>query len=265
MSRETFNTQQNKGLLWNLLLESGTFNNIPENKVNQVRDDFETKIQEIIKRDFSNDSLVTLNKKVLEEMTVELNKYKKQTITRLDVSNERQKEFDQNIKIKQKEFKEFINNDKPKEITFSEEKDNPIGSEMDTLMADAIKRREEQLNIVLQNQNSEQAETWINNDSENNNVNNNVNIKIGDTTILNEENIEPIEKHVSFKEDTGDFLSHLKVSSSAQNIMAPPNSPKNDDIIELINILNTKMEEMENQQKIIIEKLEQLTLMNNIN
>ena len=262
MSRETFNTQKNKGLLWNLLLETGTFNNIPENKVNQVRDDFENKIQEIIKRDFSNDSLVTLNKKVLQEMTVELKKYKKLTITRSDVSNERQKEFDQNIKIKQKEFKEFINNDKPEEITFSEEKDNPIGSEMDNLMADAIKRREAQLNIVLQNQYSEQeAETWINNDS----VNNNVNIKIGDTTSLNEENIEPIEKHVSFKEDTGDFLSHLKISSSSENIIPPPNSPKNDDIIELINILNTKMEEMENQQKTIIEKLEQLTLMNNKN
>jgi hypothetical protein len=261
MSRETFNTPQNKGLLWNLLLETGRFNNIPENNVKQVKDDFENKIQEILKKGYFNDSLVTLNKRVLEEMTVELKKYKHPTITRLDVSNKRQNQFDQNIKIKQKEFKEFINDDKPKEITFSEEKDNPIGGEMDNLMSDAIKRREEQLNIVLQNQNTDQAENWINNDKQNSNVN----IKIGDTTSLNEENIEPIEKHVSFKEDTGDFLSRLKISSPEQNIIPPPNSPHEDHIIELINMLNKKMEEMENQQKTIIEKLEQLTLTNNKN
>ena len=80
-------------------------------------------------------------------------------------SDEKQKKFNKNLETKQKEFKEFINNEKPDEISFSEEKDTPIGSEMDMLMASAMKRRVEQLNVVLQHQNTNKAEEWINNDN----------------------------------------------------------------------------------------------------
>ena len=208
MSKDKVNTNENKGLLWNVLLESGKFTNIPNTNVGDVRNAFENKIHEVLRKSNQSDTLVILNKRILEEITIELERYKTQVITHAEISDEKQKKFNKNLETKQKEFKEFINNEKPDEISFSEEKDTPIGSEMDMLMASAMKRREEQLNVVLQHQNTNKAEEWINNDN-----NKNINIKIGDRTDLTEQSIEKVEKHVSFQEETNDFLSQLKVNS----------------------------------------------------
>ena len=208
MSKDKVNTNENKGLLWNVLLESGTFTNIPNANVGDVRNAFENKIQEVLHKSNESDTLVTLNKRILEEITKELERYKSQVITNAEISDEKQKKFTKNLETKQREFKEFINNDKPEEISFSETTDTPIGSEMDMLMASAVKRREEQLNVVLQNQNTGNAEEWINNDNTKN-----VNIKIGDRTDLTDQSVEKVEKHVSFNEVPNDFLSQLKVTS----------------------------------------------------
>ena len=249
MSSEEFNSMKNKGLLWNLLLESGKFNNISEENVHQVKNDFENKIQKVLSNsNTSSDTLVILNKRLLENMSLELEKYKRNPITRKDVSGERQKVFEKNMETKQNEFKEFINNDKPKELSFKEEIDSPIGTEMEQLMSDAVKRREQQLKIVLQNQdqgqeqNQNKAETWIN--SDNNNINN-VNIKIGDTTNLTDQSIETVEKRVSFKEDTTDFMSQLKVEPLQ----------KESDIMTLVKRLEEKIQKIEENQSLIIQKL----------
>ena len=249
MSSEEFNSMKNKGLLWNLLLESGKFNNISEENVHQVKNDFENKIQKVLSNsNTSSDTLVILNKRLLENMSLELEKYKRNPITRKDVSGERQKVFEKNMETKQNEFKEFINNDKPKELSFKEEIDSPIGTEMEQLMSDAVKRREQQLKIVLQNQdqgqeqNQNKAETWIN--SDNNNINN-VNIKIGDTTNLTDQSIETVEKRVSFKEDTTDFMSQLKVEPLQ----------KESDIMMLVKRLEEKIQKIEENQSLILKNL----------
>ena len=43
MSRDNFNTMDNKGFLWNLLLEAGAFNNIPQ-EIKCSKETFENKI-----------------------------------------------------------------------------------------------------------------------------------------------------------------------------------------------------------------------------
>ena len=133
------------------------------------------------------------------------------------------------MKTKINEFKNLINDEKPKEISFSDEKDKPI-KQIDTLLNEAIKRREQQLNVVLQNQNenTSDAEKWINLDEngkqnklnkinkENKENNQNVNIKIGENiekTQETEEIIENVNKSVTFvDENTNNFLSKLKVN-----------------------------------------------------
>ena len=107
------------------------------------------------------------------------------------------------MKTKINEFKNLINDEKPKEISFSDEKDKPI-EKIDTLLNEAIKRREQQLNVVLQNQNenTSDAEKWINLDENgkqnklnklNKENNQNVNIKIGENIEKTQETEEIIE------------------------------------------------------------------------
>jgi len=240
----TFNTPQNKGFLWNLLFENGAFNEISKNHVAAVRTAFETKIKNIETQMSPEDTLVTLNKKILEEITHELIKYKNVPITSSEVSNHKQKQFSKNVDNKQQEFNQLMNQSKPKEISFSDKLDEPIGSEMDSMVADVLKRREQELNVVLKGQNTDEADSWINK---------NKNIKIGDSTDLTEKSIENIDKHVSFDDgqETNDesvFLSKLKSPH-------PHTSPNQ--MIDMIKVLNNRMQIIEDQQKRIIHLLEQ--------
>ena len=138
-----------------------------------------------------------------------------------------------------------MNQSKPKEISFSDKLDEPIGSEMDSMVADVLKRREQELNVVLQGQNTDEGDNWINK---------NKNIKIGDSTDLTEKSIENIDKHVSFDDqketldDENIFLSKLK---------SPPSHTPSNQIIDMIKILNNRMQVIEDQQKKIIHLLEQ--------
>jgi len=248
----TFNTAQNKGFLWNLLFENGAFNEISKNHVAAVRAAFETKIKSIEKQISPEDTLVTLNKRILEEISNELIKYKNEPITSSDVSKHRQKQFSKNVDNKQHEFNKLMNQSKPKEISFSDKLDEPIGTEMDSMVADVLKRREQELNVVLQGQNTDEGDNWINK---------NKNIKIGDSTDLTEKSVVNIDKRVSFhdneafeeahlrRDDENAFLSKLK---SPALPMLPPNQ-----MIDMIKILNNRMQVIEDQQKKIIHLLEQ--------
>ena len=101
MSKDKVNTNENKGLLWNVLLESGKFTNIPNTNVGDVRNAFENKIHEVLRKSNQSDTLVILNKRILEEITIELERYKTQVITHAEISDEKQKKFTKNLETKQ--------------------------------------------------------------------------------------------------------------------------------------------------------------------
>ena len=62
----------------------------------------------------------------------------------------------------------MITAEKPKEIDFADSaEEKPIGSEMDNLLADMMEKRSKQLNQVMQNQDTNAAEKWINNEGTN--------------------------------------------------------------------------------------------------
>lgn len=246
MSKDIFNTAHNKGLLWNLLFEEGTFNGISKEHVHEVHNEFEKKITEVEKSALSSDSLVSLNKRILSEITNELQKFKKGPVTSSEISEQRQNQFDKNVNTKQKEFDSLITQSRPNDIEFGDKLDEPIGAEMDKMVAETLKRREQELNVVLQGQDTSEATQWINKNNKNNN-----HIKIGDNTDLEEKPVEILNKQVSFSDDT--FLSQLKPRAP---LPSQPSPPSKDSILDTLNLLNTRMDTFEQQQIKIISLLE---------
>ena len=71
-----FKSNQNKGIIWSLLNEHNVFNGIDIKYVNMIKQDFDGKVNYISNSISNNDTMVSLNKKVISEMIIELNKYK---------------------------------------------------------------------------------------------------------------------------------------------------------------------------------------------
>ena len=79
MYNNSFNSNNNKKLLWQLLYENNSFNNIPENQFNNVKNIFEDQINLI-----NNDTTSTLtekNKKLIKQMINQVEIFK---INKLD-------------------------------------------------------------------------------------------------------------------------------------------------------------------------------------
>ena len=73
MSDNKFNSKENKALIWNILLESGGFNDLEDDKYQQVLKTFEDIIISLEKGD---QSVIDKNKIVLKEFSKELYRLK---------------------------------------------------------------------------------------------------------------------------------------------------------------------------------------------
>jgi hypothetical protein len=170
----TFDTKENKGLIWNIMNESGVFKGIPDSYLDQVKRDFETKITSIKRNIQPKDTLTLLNKRVLSEMMVEMAKYRLATIpsvvTSKDISTVRQQQFQNVLERKKEEFTNMLGNKPPSTIDFSDKMDRPIGSEIEDMIAATIARRNKDLNVVLENQDTVAAAKWLNAGSPNDSV-----------------------------------------------------------------------------------------------
>ena len=222
-----FNTPQNKGVIWNLMFEGGVFQGIGDNQVQNVKNDFDAKVNDISARSSGGENLTDLNKAVITEMMVDVKKYKEPQSTTgginqpvaprgtaKEASEQRQKLFQKGLETRQNDFSNMMTNGKPDNIDFSDQNDKPIGKEMDTMVASFIAERESQLNVVLDTQDSNEAGKWINKD----NTSNPQHIKIGDDARLDTNSVVevmPSPKQVTFAKDEpapgpSDFLSKLK-------------------------------------------------------
>ena len=213
-----FISNQNKGMLWKLLCDNGTFNNIPDNKSALVKIEFDRRVDMIGETIISNDKLVNLNKRTISEMVQNVSKYTSAmspnamgpnptipTYNAADISEQRQKVFENELKQKQNEFDKFNNKPVPTKIDFSDKPDTPLGSEIDKILAEQIAFREKQLNTVLETQDKTAASKWLQNGKEN------VQLTIGENIKLEEHELISSPKKVHFIEPVkDDFLSLLK-------------------------------------------------------
>jgi len=161
----SFTSNENKGLLWQLMVESNVFAGIPPNKYAKVKDIFE---KEVIfqNRNVSTKSLTQLNKQVLLQVSNELQIFREDNtvkpITSTDISQERRTQFSSNLSVKQQEFSNLINSEKPREINFRDDPDDEIENEVsEELISSMISRREKQLNRALESHDKVGASKWI--------------------------------------------------------------------------------------------------------
>lgn len=165
----SFTTNENKGLLWKLMIETNVFGGLPEGKYPIVKDIFEKEIA-IQSQSSSSKTLTEMNKSVLLEVTRKLHpmrtindvNQKLQQITSVDISQQRQTQFSNNLSMRQREFNNLINSDKPKTIDFSDATDvEPVETDINDAVSSMIARREQQLNSAIASHDKNAASKWI--------------------------------------------------------------------------------------------------------
>jgi len=196
-----FTSNDNKALLWSILYEQGSFNNIQNNELQNIKTLFENKINNM--HSVSNESLTNINKKLIMDMMHTLKNYTQKSsyttneLVRVeDIQQERKGNFDKSLKDKENEMKSMLVGNKPNEVDFSDKADIPFdNNSMDMLLENMIKNRENELNQVIIKNKPEHT------------------INIGENTdLLNNDITKISEKKVSFNDDIqeDEFINKLK-------------------------------------------------------
>tara|TARA_B110000967_G_scaffold170191_1_gene180032 strand:- start:112 stop:942 length:831 start_codon:yes stop_codon:yes gene_type:complete len=164
-----YTNNTNKHLLWELLQDSGIFNDMQNNKYNKIQEVFEKTIDNI-QVQYSDLNLTEKNKKTIELLIPIINDEKHKSseppLTVIykadDLRKEREDTLNDKMKEHQQMFDDTINPTRPSDINFSDNNvDKPIGSDMDKIIANMMADREKELEIP--DQNVSQASNWINN------------------------------------------------------------------------------------------------------
>ena len=230
MSINSFNSQENKSVLWQFLLENSLFNGLSDRKFNKVKDIFERNIQSI---SHINDSISNKNKILVQKMIKELDLLKSKNISK--PLEEVKLEIEDELKNKQEEFVELIKKPQPTNLNFNDEKDEPISNDnMDKILKKMIENRDLEFN--LENKNKSTIPTFD-----------------------NLENLDKkgtnLEKKVTFTNI--DFIDKLKKIENEDNVsnnlssIVNLNKFKNVDSNSNSNIQELLLKILENQEKIL--------------
>jgi len=169
-----FATNQNKELLWNLLLNNGAFNNLLETQLPAIQSDFEN-LMVSLSKEKTKVNLMEKNKYFFQQMIQKINAHKQPKIqepgremyTSQDIRNKKIDEFNNKIVQAQDDFNSVIKLKTPEEINFSdkknEEEDKPIDN-MDELIAKTIAERNLEVETITKNENQDEKQTqkWLN-------------------------------------------------------------------------------------------------------
>jgi hypothetical protein len=176
-------SKKNKGILWDILYEKQIFNGIPNDKLNKVKNLFDSTIVNI-SENTKNTEIIEINKEILRTLNTEIQSLKHNLLESKNTKDEFKDEkivvFDKNLENHKSSLNKLINPDKPKEIDFADETDKPIDNN-------------EMNRILEQMQKERNIET------------NNVEIKISDEKIIKPDNI--------MSESKNDEVPKLKIES----------------------------------------------------
>jgi len=212
-----FSSNENKGMMWQLLYEQGAFNNISNRYINNIKGDFD-KIVNVISTKRELD-LTSKNKLLLTEIVKYLEQYKENSRHVTRPLEEVQIKMDKDLKEKEKEFIELIKRPSPAEIDFTEKIDEPLKeSSINSMLNKMIAEREIEINNIIPSppiKKDEIEKKEINNE-DNNKINDikettvekdNINIMISDEFKKNNKEIKPVKKL------TNDFFKNLSKSN----------------------------------------------------
>jgi hypothetical protein len=184
--QKQFTSDNNKGILWKLMVDNNIFHDISENKAELIKNEFDKKIDLIGMQITAADQLVGLNKRVISEMVNDLDRHRVKGSTKgsalsnpkgsalsnpidpppynsTEIGQQRQQKFATELKNKQTEFDMLNNKQLPNKIDFLDKNEDMPIEDMENLLAAQIVARERELNIVLGKQDKTAASNWIQN------------------------------------------------------------------------------------------------------
>ena len=273
-----FSTNENKGMLWQLLYEQGAFNNINNNYITEIKSNFD-KIVDVINTKRGLD-LTSKNKLLLTEIVKYLEQYKENYKHVTRPLEEVQIKMDKDLKEKEKEFIELIKRPSPEEIDFTEKIDEPLKeSSINSMLNKMIAEREIEINSIIPPpavKNHEIEKKEINNENNDNNdkINDikqnsgekdNINIMISNEVNINNKEIKPVKKL------TTDFFKNLSKTNVTEknNKVVSFNEDEeyendrynsqivytNNNIMDLLKKMLNNQEDILTNQKKIMEKI----------
>jgi len=248
------NNQQNKELLWNMLYKNKVFNNIPNEKIEEVKKLFENTItftinnMNIVNQNLNKQELLEYNKILLTKLNSEINLFKNKNqqvkntpitdfskinnqTTKDDLKNEKILIFDRNLEERKKNMDSILNVSKPKEIDFSDKTDNPIDEEN---MNSLLERMQKERNIILNTKDSiDVSKNIIDNNIFDNNIINNINKDMDKKNVItqsnnNNFNISPVPEN---QEDN----NIIDTKNEEIDTIKEPNKIKISNIDDLLN------------------------------
>lgn len=147
---KNFISNENKSIIWNIILEEGGFNDIPESRIDNVKKLIDDKFDEIYNKNI-NMTKLELNKLLLKVIYNDLKLYKiNEDFT--SVSREKNNIFDFNKKLNehQNNMNDFLSIKHPEKPKFEDENESFVNNiSYDSL----IKNRDSELNDILNNSN----------------------------------------------------------------------------------------------------------------
>ena len=249
---ESFLSNENKAMIWQLLSENNAFNNIPNNSFDQVRKTYENILNQI--STMQNINLTDKNKLTISEMLKQMGKYKIKKISR--PLEEVKIQLDKDFENKQEEFINLVKRPTQAEIEFNDKTDTPLDNDdMESKLNNMMRMRQDELNQIIPENNNNNNNNIPENNNNNNNIpennnnipennnnipennNNNNNLDCldymwsqwGDTTNKNLEISNLKEKKVSFELDKLDkLLLNQEIIMKLLNNLTQNNTTVND-------------------------------------
>lgn len=214
MSDNKFNSKENKALIWNILLESGGFNDLEDDKYQQVLKTFEVIIVSVEK---GNQSVIDKNKIVLKEFSKELYKLKQKknkiSISAEEISNERQNDFNIKLNEKQKDFDNSMMVKSPDKIDFTDKLDEPIKGEISEIIESMRLKREKDLNRVIDKNEIKNAEIWLNNENDKKSITDEKKLNIASSQVTKDDlfnKFKPNENNAELKSQIREKLKNIR-------------------------------------------------------
>jgi len=250
----SFDTNENKELLWDVLENTGKFKSLSPSLLKSVKYEFETTITEINKT-YSNLALLDKNKVFMKNFTYKLNTFQntpdffsqnlnQQSYTSKDIQKEREEEMNMDFNQKKREMDEMLIVKKPNEIDFSDiskktdQVDQPIEN-IDAILRKTIEQRNMETETINSSYDQKKAKKWLDREKK---------ITFKEETeniILNTYDTEPLSEIPDTPNDLTTTIESLSTNQDSTKIF---------DILEIILTNQTKiLKEME----LISEKLSQ--------
>ena len=175
---------ENKFLLWSVLQESDVFQNIPNNRFDDIRATFDKVLNNYNQNSNSSSikqDMVSMNKEVIPILLNKINSiststsavksshkkievvYRAEDMRVEDIHKKRAEEFNTKIQEQQTNMNELLQPKKPKEVSFADNKeDKPLGGDMERLIQDMLTSRERELETISATQGDiNDAKKWI--------------------------------------------------------------------------------------------------------